>query len=125
MSEANSHCKPELADRLASAMKGSRLLDQEIYRKVYNPETPFWIAPKYSTSVDAGLTLVPEWWAANLSFSEDKPECELHCRVSLSRSYPTNLNIYVERSGLLGHRTLLPLALAEAAIRALKGENYG
>ncbi len=51
-----------LSDRIAAAQGPDRALDAEIAR-IQNPQaTPKTIAPHYTSSVDAALTLVPEGW---------------------------------------------------------------
>lgn len=125
----------ELIAKLEAATGPDRALDGEIFKACYpnrdwlefadgwcarDPDDgcAFDVAPKYSASIDAALTLVPEGWGGSIHFSEDRPDCELHCTVSLGRSYPTNANAYAGKSGKDATRASVALAICIAALRA-------
>jgi hypothetical protein len=96
----------DLIERLKAATEGSRELDAQIWGAVngngspivtvseYEPPRLFcnprpdieWVgydlynvAPAYTTSLDAALSLVPEGWCGNVDIApiEDSPGCEL------------------------------------------------
>jgi len=117
-----------MADRLEAAdASETRALLEEAWRKLrgdeyahtgFNHFYRFQALLDAEAYVDAALMLVPEGWGARLFFSEDRPDRELHCSATLARSYPTNAEVYAEKSGKNGDRSALALALAAASIRA-------
>ena len=118
----------DLIARIESADGPSRELDEAIERAVGrytafqhytlgDDDTPDYVPTRYTASIDAALTLVPEGWSVHLHTSEDRPDCEIHITVRLGRSYPTNKTVYGERSGV-GSFGMVALALAAAALKA-------
>ena len=85
-------------------------------------EHGFLQADHYTADINAALTLVPEGWGGSIHFSEDRPDCELHCTVALGRSYPTNADAYAEKSGKDATRESIALAICIAALRARRGD---
>ena len=76
----------------------------------YAPEEPGIMKagpPKWLTSLDAAMTLVPEGWGVMLHVSENG----LHSNVCLARSHPTNLAAY-------GDTATPAIALCAAALKA-------
>lgn len=63
--------------------------------------------PRYTASLDAAMSLVPEGWGVMLHVSENG----LHSNVCLARSHPTNLATY-------GDAATPALALCAAALKA-------
>lgn len=68
--------------------------------------------PRYSASIDAAMTLVPEGWGRMFNQSENG----LHCNVCLARSYPTNAVVYSEAA-------TPAIALCIASLRARSADN--
>lgn len=80
-----------LAERCEQAIGWDRELDCRIWVAVFGPDEPFesmaaavvdydlWVAQRYTASLDAAMTLVPEGWTfANLSQGDGKGWwCEL------------------------------------------------
>ena len=64
--------------------------------------------PRFTTSLDAAMSLVPEGWGGAVHFSENRQ----HHTVKLGRSYPTNAQAF-------GEAATPALALTAAALRAL------
>lgn len=69
----------DLIERIEAASKGSRALDWEIHvhdgidgKGMYGPH------PRYSFSIDAALTLVPEGWTWMLDTMEGRNEACVH-----------------------------------------------
>jgi hypothetical protein len=85
--------------RIYSTFEGK---EQGIHR--YRPE-------RYTASLDAAMTLVPEGWGGGVNFSENRR----HNLASLGRSYPTNATVF-------GQSATLALALTAAALRALAAQ---
>lgn len=119
----------DLAARCESATGPDRELDAAIGRALgispvgltsisfpHDPATERFV--RFTASLDAALTLVPEGWGGKLFFSEDRPDREVHCSATLARSYPTNAQVYAEKSGKHGARSAMPLALCAASLRA-------
>lgn len=106
----------DLIERLEKATEGSREMDRrlESFRRgrvvsdetfIYGPKDGtreittvypvLWLcffAPRYTTSLDAALSLVPKGWSWRVSVSEKRQ----HPNVALGRSYPTNATILQE-----------------------------
>ncbi len=108
---------PELIAKLEAATEGSRELDVAIYafdRPVpaveleprHQHNFDLMKAPRYTTSIDAALTLVPEGWAYQLNML-----FEPNCRQEAIVWTPSNL------SPVSGAHTM-PLALCIAALKA-------
>jgi len=73
---------------------------------------PAQFVPRYTDSIDAAMTLVPEGWGRMFNQSENG----LHCNVCLARSYPTNAVVYSEAA-------TPAIALCIAALRARSADN--
>jgi hypothetical protein len=103
----------ELIAKLEGAVGGTTRLDYDIYR-VVTPEAAGWLddyppgaLPRYTTSLDAALSLVPDGWGYTLSLTARGN----HPLVKLYRSHPVNAMQIVEG------RTM-PVTLCIAAMKA-------
>jgi len=72
----------DLIAKLEAATEGSRELDREVAKAVYGWKRvqPGYYVPRFTQSLDAALTLVPEgweWFKPQNNYQSDKPRIEI------------------------------------------------
>lgn len=128
-----------LIERLEQATEGSRELDGDIAEtlELQKNKAPrmhgigggaafalsaghCWIAPRYTTSIDAALTLLPEWASCELTRSAAGPPTFTRAVLWDWRRSPTGFDPGNEWRAE-GNRSL-PMNICIAALRARQGE---
>lgn len=114
----------ELIERLEAASGPDRMIDQDIQHELkrcrYNADDDTcddYRAPRYTESVDAALTLVPEDWRWCNIFKGDASMCSVELRRYLGSAVSFDS---VKASGYSR-----PTAIAAAALRARMTRDHG